>query len=102
MMDGAKVLVSSCAVLVNKVATFYSLFEPDLLCSGMIREIIHVIGERIWCNSEKLFNNPLLLERTCFQGRWRAVNNQKFLNPSPSEAKPRFTACHSPFSGAHM
>jgi len=101
-MDTGKMLAPLSVTIMNKVATYHSLFRSDLVCSDTTDECIHLVGDRFWYNSEKQFNNPLFLKRHRNQEREMAVvNNHKVLNPNPGGTKPKLTACHSPFFGSN-
>jgi hypothetical protein len=57
----------------------------------------YLIWGRFWSNSEKQFNNSLAWKKYA-RKEMAAVNPHSILNSSPS-GKPKFTACHSSFSG---
>ena len=80
-MDTGKMLIPLSAAAMKKVTTYHSLFGPDLVCSGITNECIHLIGDRFGYNSEKQFNNPLFLKRHCNEGRWQQWTTTRFLIP---------------------
>ena len=69
-METGKMLIPLSVATMKKVTTLsFAFFGPDLVCSGITNECVHLIGDRFGYNSEKQFNNPLFLKRHCNEGR---------------------------------